>query len=47
MIFQVASLEPSLTKSTRLSGEIFPAADRSLIFFKNMGAVMGRTFSSL
>ena len=41
MICQVLSLEPSLTNSTRLSGLILPAAERSLIFFKNIGAVMG------
>ncbi len=33
MMFQVPSLEPSLTKSTRLAGEIFPAAISCLQLF--------------
>ena len=44
---QVASREPSLTKSTRLFSLTRPAAERSFIFFRNRGAVMGSTCSSL
>ena len=47
MIPQVRSFEPSFTNSTRLSGLILPAAARSLIFCKNIGAVMGKTSCSL
>ena len=47
MISQVLSFDPSLTNSTRLSGLTLPAAARSVIFFRNSGAVMGSTSCSL
>ena len=47
MIAQVPSLEPSLTKSTRLSFAIFPAAMRASSLARSRRAVSGSTASSL
>lgn len=47
MSSQVESREPSLTKSTRLLSLTRPFSASDWSFCKNIGAVMGRTFSSL
>ena len=47
MMDQVPSLEPSFTKRTRLSAEIFPAAVRLVSFSPSRLAVSGSTASSL